>query len=63
VNEGDDEMGKVAEAQGLDALYESTVNGNVRLKIWVMLQAVDWGCDIKNHCRIGGEDGADQGLR
>jgi len=47
VKEGDDEGGKVAEAQGLEALYESTVNGNFRLKIWVMLQTVDWGCDIK----------------
>jgi hypothetical protein len=38
---------EAAEAEGLEALYSATVNGNLRLKIWVMLQALDWGCDIK----------------
>ncbi len=45
--EGDNDTIKAAEAQGLEALYDATVNGNLRLKIWVMLQTLDWGCDIK----------------
>jgi hypothetical protein len=27
--------------------YDATVNGNLRLKMWVMLQTLDWGCDVK----------------
>ena len=45
--EGEDDPVKIAEEQGLEGLYDATVNGNFRLKIWVMLQALDWGCDIK----------------
>ena len=45
--ESDNDPSKAAEAQGLEALYDATVNGNLRLKIWVMLQTLDWGCDIK----------------
>jgi hypothetical protein len=47
LKESDNDPCKAAEAQGLEALYDATVNGNLRLKIWVMLQTLDWGCDIK----------------
>lgn len=47
VKESENDPIKAAEAQGLEALYDATVNGNLRLKIWVMLQSLDWGCDIK----------------
>jgi hypothetical protein len=47
LKESENDPIKAAEAQGLEALYDATVNGNLRLKIWVMLQVLDWGCDIK----------------
>jgi hypothetical protein len=47
VKERENDPAEAAEAHGLEALYDVTVNGSLRLKIWVLLQTLDWGCDIK----------------
>jgi hypothetical protein len=47
LKQDDNNSSQPVDAESLEALYAATVNGNLRLKIWVMLQTLDWGCDVK----------------